>query len=534
MKTLAWGKALKVFTTFKKEALMSHHSKPIVLCILDGWGYSPNHNHNAIAAAKLPTWKRLMDHFPSTLLEASAHNVGLPEGQMGNSEVGHMNIGAGRVILQDLPRIDQAIKDRTFKSIPGYKNFIQKLKQSQGACHMLGLLSPGGVHSHQSHMIAFAKDLTEEGIAIRVHGFLDGRDTPPTSGLEFVKAFLSEVEPHRSLIQIASIGGRYYGMDRDKRWDRVKKAYDAIAFGEAPVFSNPLIYIAQNYAQEIGDEFIFPTIMEDYQGINPGDGLLHMNFRADRVRQLLSAFVMPEFTAFDRRNNPDLSAIAGMTEYSEALNPYCPALFSAIDIQESLGEIVSQHHLKQLRAAETEKYAHVTFFFNGGQEKVFPGEDRLLVPSPQVATYDLKPEMSAYELTEKLIEAQHQNNYDLIVVNYANPDMVGHSGNLEASIKAVETVDDCLAQLCHLIDEKGGLLIITADHGNVEQIHDEETNQPHTAHTLNPVPFVIYGKDAQTLSLHPGQLSDIAPTVLKLMELPQPIAMTGKNLISVA
>lgn len=510
---------------------MLNRPMPVILCILDGWGYCPNRAHNAIAAARLPTWKKLMVHYPYTLLEASAHNVGLPEGQMGNSEVGHMNIGAGRVILQDLPRIDQAIKDRTFKSLPVYKDFIQKLKQSQGTCHILGLLSPGGVHSHQHHMIAFAKDLAEEGILVKIHAFLDGRDTPPTSGLKFVKTFLSEIQPHDSFIKLVSIGGRYYGMDRDKRWDRIEKAYQAIAFGEAPVFSDPLTYITQNYAQDRGDEFILPAIIEGYHGINPGDGLFHMNFRSDRVRQLLSAFVLPEFSAFNRGNVPDLSAIAGMTEYSETLVPYCPALFPPIDIQESLGEIISRHRLKQLRAAETEKYAHVTFFFNGGQEKIFPGEDRLLIPSPQVATYDLKPEMSAREVTEKLIEAHHKNNYDLVVVNYANPDMVGHSGNLEASIKAVETVDECLAQLCQLIDEKGGFLIVTADHGNVEQIYDEEMKQPHTAHTLNPVPFVIYGKDAQNLTLQSGQLSDVAPTILKLMGLPQPKAMTGKSLI---
>lgn len=503
----------------------------VILCILDGWGYCPVASHNAIASAKLPTWERLIKDYPSTLLEASAHHVGLPAGQMGNSEVGHMSIGAGRIILQDLPRIDQAIAEHSFMSIPAYKAFVQKLKKSGGACHMVGLLSPGGVHSHQNHMIAFAKALKEEGIALKVHPFLDGRDTPPHSGLAFLKDFLSRIEANPTSIQLASLGGRYYGMDRDKRWDRVEKAYRAIAHGEGPAFTDPLAYIEQNYAQNTGDEFILPAVASGYRGINKGDGILHMNFRADRVRQLLSAFVLPEFSGFDRGDPLGLSAVAGMAAYSETLDPYCPAFFPPIEIRESLGEIVSQHGLKQLRAAETEKYAHVTFFFNGGQEKTFPGENRLLVPSPQVATYDLKPEMSAYEVTEKLIEAHHKNHYDLSVVNYANPDMVGHSGNLEASIKAVETVDKCLAQLCLLTDEKKGLLIVTADHGNVEQIHDEETDQPHTAHTLNPVPFVIYGERAQGLSLQTGQLSDIAPTILALMGLPQPIVMTGKSLI---
>jgi 2,3-bisphosphoglycerate-independent phosphoglycerate mutase len=322
-------------------------------------------------------------------------------------------------------------------------------------------------------------------------------------------------------------------MDRDNRWDRVEKCYHAIAYRQALRFKNPLEYIEQSYKQGTTDEFILPAINEEYEGIKEEDGLLHMNFRADRVRQLLSAFILPEFTFFNRGTPIKWAAIAGMVEYSDILTPYCPAFFPPLNIQQSLGEIISNEGLKQLRVAETEKYAHVTFFFNGGREESFKGEDRLLIPSPQVPTYDLKPEMSAYEVTEKLIAAHHKNNYDLIVVNYANPDMVGHTGNLEASIKAVEAVDKCLSELSQLIDQKGGFLVVTADHGNVEQVYDETTHQPHTAHTLNPVPLVIYGQQTGRITLEKGKLSDIAPTVLELMGLPRPPAMTGKSLISI-
>ena len=487
---------------------------PVILCILDGWGHCADSAHNAILSAHLPTWERLLKDYPYTLLEASALNVGLPEGQMGNSEVGHMTIGTGRIIYQDLPRIDQAIERQSFKEIPAFREFSEKLKQAQSICHMLGLLSPGGVHSHQSHIAAFAKALAAEGIPVKVHAFLDGRDMPPRSGQECVKSFLSDIQTFSSSIQIASIAGRYYGMDRDNRWERTEKSYRAIAYGDAPRFDDPLAYIEQCYAQDMTDEFIIPAVAGDYQGIQEKDGLLHMNFRADRVRQLLSAFTLPLFQGFERGEPLEFSAIAGMTKYSDDLASHCSIFFPPLTIDESLGEIISLQGFKQLRAAETEKYAHVTFFFNGGLETPFLGEERLLIPSPLVATYDLKPEMSAFELTERLIEAHLKNHYDFIVVNYANADMVGHSGNFEASLKAVETIDQCLSRLCQLTDETDGILAITSDHGNIEQIYDPKTGQAHTAHTLNPVPFLIYGNKARNLSLQPGQLSDVAPTLL--------------------
>ncbi len=510
---------------------MTQRPHPVILCILDGWGHRLEAADNAIAQAHLPTWSRLIEQSPFALLEASAQEVGLPEGQMGNSEVGHMNIGAGRIVLQDLPRIDRSIALQEFQHYPAFQDFVQKLKQSRGSCHLMGLLSSGGVHAHQNHILAFAKALAAHAIPVKIHAFLDGRDTSPRSGKDFVAFFLKEISDY-PLIQLVSLSGRYYAMDRDQRWDRTEKAYRALVEGQAPSFQDPLAYIEENYHQNITDEFILPAIAEGHTGIAEGDGLFHCNFRSDRVRQLLSSLVLPDFTSFDRHGCEPFESVLGMAQYADHLNPYCPALFPPQKIEKSLGEIISKQGLKQLRAAETEKYAHVTFFFNGGQEQVFEGEDRLLVPSPRVATYDLKPEMSAHELTEKLIQAQHDHAYDLIVVNYANADMVGHSGNLEASIKAVETLDACLSQLCELVDKTQGVLLVTADHGNVEQIYDPETKQPHTAHTLNPVPLVIYGLQKSKISLQDGQLCDVASTILDIMGLTQPAEMTGRTLIS--
>jgi 2,3-bisphosphoglycerate-independent phosphoglycerate mutase len=505
-------------------------SRKLVLCILDGWGINPNPNMNGINLAKTPTWQRLLRTYPHSQLQASEEFVGLPEGQMGNSEVGHMSIGSGRVVLQDLPLIDHAIKNHLIPQKEEFKDFIAKIQKSKGRCHVMGLLSPGGVHSHQSHLIEVCRLLTQAGIPVRVHAFLDGRDTPPKSGLGYVTDFLKAIEklPNCSL---ATLGGRYYAMDRDKRWDRLQKAYDSIVHAHGPDFSDPLTFIQTSYTQGITDEFIFPHHLQGYEGIQEGDAIFMVNFRADRVRQLLTAMLIKDFSGFNRSWIPQLSATLGMAEYSEELTPYIPALFKKEEVRNTLGEVVSSHNLKQLRIAETEKYAHVTFFFNGGREELFPQEDRILIPSPKVRTYDLQPEMSAFELTDRVIQAIQEQAYDLIVMNYANTDMVGHTGIPEAILKAVEAVDTCLGRLEKACQENGYALVISADHGNAEEMQDNVTKTPHTAHTCNPVPFIVVQNTQSIKSLKDGSLSDIAPTVLDLMGMPVPPEMTGHSLI---
>ncbi len=509
---------------------MKNDHSPLVLCILDGWGHREESNHNAIAQAKTPNFDRFLKDYPHSLLEASALDVGLPEGQMGNSEVGHMNIGAGRIIMQDLPRIDDALQNNKIVHLAEFQHFVQNVKKGTGTVHLVGLLSPGGVHSHQNHIIALAKNFSNEDLTVQLHLFLDGRDTSPNSGKEYLKHLITEISEIPS-IHIATIGGRYFGMDRDKRWDRVVKAYDVITEAQGLTIADSLAYVQANYDSKITDEFIPPVFLQDYQGMQNGDGLFIANFRADRVRQLLSAFVFPNFQDFKRNKIIQFSAKLGMVEYSEALNSECPALFPAIEIHQSLGEVIANADLKQLRIAETEKYAHVTFFFNGGQEAPFPQEDRILIPSPKVATYDLQPEMAAQELTQKLISALQKTPYDLVVANYANTDMVGHSGDLNASIQAVECVDQCLGELEKIILSMNGTLLITADHGNVEQVYDDNLEEVHTAHTMNPVPFLLINKDLSNASLMNGKLSDIAPTILQILGLPQPESMTGKSLL---
>lgn len=502
-------------------------TKSVVLCILDGWGHRENGPDNAIAHAKTPHWDALLDASAHTLLEASELNVGLPKGQMGNSEVGHMNIGAGRVILQDLPRIDEAIATHTLEQMPPLKDFIQTLKDTGGTCHLLGLLSPGGIHSHDHHIQALASIIASEGVPVAFHAFLDGRDTPPQSAEQYLNSFLN-LTHQQPLITLATLGGRYFGMDRDKRWERVQKAYTTLTEG-IPHTKNALSYLHQNYKDGVTDEFIPPAAIGNYQGMKDGDGLLMAHFRADRARQILTAFLDPNFQGFERPRRVHFSAALGLTEYSETLNTWIKTLFTSASPQDTLGEIISHQGLKQLRIAETEKYAHVTFFFNGGQEDVFPGEDRILIPSPPVATYDLKPEMSAYELTDQLVEAIESQKYALIVVNYANTDMVGHSGNFEATQKAVEAVDTCLGRLKKAVEKTQACLILTADHGNAETMYDDTLHSPHTAHTLNPVPFVLFQGPKD--SLHKGNLSDIAPTILQILGLPQPSLMTGHSLL---
>jgi len=502
-------------------------AKAVVLCILDGWGHRENGPDNAIAHAKTPHWNDLVASSPHTLLEASELNVGLPTGQMGNSEVGHMNIGAGRVFLQDLPRIDEAINNHTLETQPALKDYISQLKKTGGTCHLLGLLSPGGIHSHDRHIKALAAILANQGIPVAVHAFLDGRDTPPKSAEEYLSSFLKFTKEHPG-ITLATIGGRYYGMDRDKRWDRVEKAYETIVEGK-PHANNPLAYLHQSYEKGTTDEFVLPIAIGSYAGMKDGDGLFMANFRADRARQILMALLDPHFDDFERSPQVKFSATLGLTEYSETLNQWMKALFPPSSPKDTLGEVISNDGLKQLRIAETEKYAHVTFFLNGGREDVFPGEDRILIPSPKVATYDLKPEMSAPELTDRLVEAIESQKYALIVVNYANTDMVGHTGNFEAARKAVETVDSCLGRIRDAVEKTSACLIVTADHGNAEIMYDEKLKSPHTAHTLNPVPFVMFNGPETTL--HAGNLSDIAPTILQILDLSIPAVMTGQSLL---
>lgn len=502
--------------------------KPVVLCVLDGWGYRDSSCDNSIALASLPHWKQLWSQYPHTVLDASSGSVGLPEGQMGNSEVGHMTIGSGQVIMQDLPRINSAVQNNALLEYTELRHFIDVLKKTGGACHLLGLLSPGGVHSHMDHLLAISSTIASQSIKVWIHALLDGRDTPPQSALGYMKDFQQKLHPNA---KIATVGGRYYGMDRDKRWERVQKAYDAMVSGAAPRYSSADEAISQSYANSITDEFVIPSVIGAYAGVENNDGFFMGNFRADRARQILEACMLPDFSGFNRIHKPQWSVTLGLVEYAENLLPHVPALFKPQKIHDSLGEIVAKHGLKQLRIAETEKYAHVTFFFNGGRESLFEGEERILIPSPKVATYDLKPEMSALELTERLVQEIGRDYFDLIIVNYANPDMVGHTGNIDASIKAVETVDVCLGKLSQAVRQKGGILVISADHGNVEEMVDSE-GEPLTSHTLNLVPFVVVSDAHQSIKLKPsGTLADIAPTLLSLMGLSQPQSMTGLSLI---
>ena len=503
---------------------------PVVLCILDGWGENHNTAHNAIAAANTPTWDTLMANCPASSLDTSGLAVGLPEGQMGNSEVGHMNIGSGRVVMQNLPRIDQAISDGSLAQHPDLLALVQTLRQKGRTLHILGLLSPGGVHSHQNHIAALANIAASAGVNVEIHAFLDGRDTPPSSALEYLDSFQAAIRGTKH-IRIASVSGRYFAMDRDNRWERVELAYDAVTLGQGLRASTPMQAISNSYTAGRTDEFVTPTVIGNYSGMSDGDGIIMANFRSDRARQILHSLLDPNFTGFKRKRIIHFSKALGMVEYSKELSSFLTTLFKPEALNDILGEVIANAGKKQLRIAETEKYAHVTFFFNGGKEALFTGEDRILVPSPKVATYDLKPEMSAFEVTEKLEEAIAAKKYDLIVVNYANTDMVGHTGFMDAAIKAVEAVDTCLGRLIKAVEAAGGILLITADHGNAEKMLDEDSNEPHTAHTVYPVPFVLFSKQLPQVSLQNGRLCDIAPTVLELMKLPKPASMTGVSLL---
>jgi 2,3-bisphosphoglycerate-independent phosphoglycerate mutase len=500
--------------------------------VLDGWGCREGGADNAIAKARHPNFQRMMDECPHAHLATSGGAVGLPDGQMGNSEVGHTNIGAGRLVMQDLPRIDEAVKDGSLAERPALRQLIGAAQKATRTVHLMGLLSPGGVHSHQDHIAALARILAGEGLKVLVHAFLDGRDTPPQSALGFLESFRESISALPQ-VTIATVSGRYYAMDRDRRWERVAKAYDAIVDATGARFPDAVTAIEDSYANGVNDEFVAPCAIGDYAGIADGDALLFANFRPDRAREISTALLDPDFDGFSRVRVPRFSAAAGMTEYSKALSKLMTALFPPQDVTETIGEVFAERGLKQLRIAETEKYPHVTFFMNGGRETVYPGEDRILVPSPKVATYDLKPEMSAYEVTDKLVGAIASRKYDLIICNYANPDMVGHTGDMKAAIAAVEAVDNCLGRLRAAVEKAGGLLIVTADHGNVEQMRDPSTGAPHTAHTLLDVPIIVVNAQARgrPVSLRNGRLADVAPTLLDLVGIEKPSQMTGESLL---
>ena len=500
-----------------------------MLMILDGYGINKNPKANAIAMANTPVMDKLMKQNPNTIIKTSGLDVGLPEGQMGNSEVGHTNIGAGRIVYQELTRITKSIEDGDFFSIPEFTAAIENCKKYNSKLHIMGLLSDGGVHSHNRHLYALLELAKRKGFEdVYVHCFLDGRDTPPASGESYI-AELEQKMAEKGVGKIASISGRFYAMDRDKRWERVQKAYDALVNGIGEKASSASSAIEESYQKEIFDEFVIPTVIcngeEPVATISQYDSVIFFNFRPDRAREITRALTDKEFNAFETKKL-DLFYVC-FTNYDETIKNVQIA-FKKEELKNTFGEIVSNNGLTQLRIAETEKYAHVTFFFNGGEEKQYKGEDRILVPSPKVETYDLKPEMSAYEVTDKLVEAILSKKYNVIILNYANSDMVGHTGNLDAAIKAVEAVDSCIGRVVEAIEQVEGVLLITADHGNSEQMIDYKTGEPHTAHTTNPVPLVLVGKDAK---LKPGRLADLAPTMLDIMGIEKPREMTGESLI---
>lgn len=507
--------------------------KPVVLIVLDGWGYSEQPEHNAILQAHTPVWDHLWRDYPHLLIRCSGTDVGLPADQMGNSEVGHLNLGAGRVVYQEFTRISRAIKSGSFFTNLTLTDAVDAAVSRGKAVHLLGLLSPGGVHSHEEHIQAMARLAVERGAQkVYMHAFLDGRDTPPKSAASSLRA-MNEVFAQLGRGRIASIVGRYFAMDRDHRWPRVQAAYELITQGQAQhIAPDALSGLEQAYARGETDEFVQATAIvpvgESPVRMEDGDAVIFMNYRSDRARQITRAFIEDDFTGFSRAARPKLSAFVTLTEYNEEF--HVPVAFPPERLRNTFGEYIAQLGLHQLRVAETEKYAHVTFFFNGGAEQPYPGEDRILVPSPNVATYDLKPEMSAVEVTDKLIAAIENGHYDAIICNYANPDMVGHTGNLAAAIKAIETIDGCLGRLVDALQKAGGEMLITADHGNAEQMADDSTGQAHTAHTTNLVPFVYVGRHAEPVN-HAGTLADVAPTLLYIMGLDQPAEMSGRALI---
>ncbi|TEP28707.1 2,3-bisphosphoglycerate-independent phosphoglycerate mutase [Pseudomonas aeruginosa] len=513
---------------------MTATPKPLVLIILDGFGHSESPDYNAIYAAKKPVWDRLLATQPHGLISGSGMDVGLPDGQMGNSEVGHMNLGAGRVVYQDFTRVTKAIRDGEFFENPVIAGAVDKAVAADKAVHILGLLSPGGVHSHEDHLVAMAQMAARRGAGkIYLHAFLDGRDTPPKSAQPSLKR-LDATFAGLGKGRIASIIGRYFAMDRDNRWDRVQAAYELIVDGKAEFTADSSVAALEAaYARGESDEFVKATAVvpagAEAVRVEDGDAVIFMNFRADRARELSRAFVEPAFKEFPREQAPQLAGFVMLTQYAASIP--APCAFPPEPLTNVLGEYLAKHGKTQLRIAETEKYAHVTFFFSGGREEPYEGEERILIPSPKVATYDLQPEMSAPEVTDRIVEAIEQQRYDVIVVNYANGDMVGHTGVFEAAVKAVECLDTCMGRIVEALDKVGGEALITADHGNVEQMEDESTGQAHTAHTCEPVPFVYVGK--RKLSIREGGvLADVAPTMLTLMGLEQPAEMTGRSIVT--
>lgn len=505
---------------------MNKLKAPIALVIMDGWGVGDAADkNNAIAVANTPVIDELMAKYPNSTLQCSGEAVGLPDGQMGNSEVGHTNIGAGRTVYQELTRITKAIREGDFFKNSVFLDVVEHIKKNGGALHLMGLLSDGGVHSHNQHLYALLELAKREGLdKVYVHAFLDGRDVPPSSAADYVQKLADKIK-EIGIGQIATISGRYYAMDRDKRWERVEKAYCAITMAKGAQAADAVEAVKASYADGVTDEFVIPTVIGDYAGMNTGDGAIFFNFRPDRAREMTHALTDTEFDGFVRK---DLKlAFATMTQYEEGMN--VEVAYKPQQLVNTLGQVLEQEGMKQLRIAETEKYAHVTFFFNGGLEEPFKGEERILVPSPKVATYDLQPEMSAVEVTDKVVEQIENKNQDVIILNFANGDMVGHTGVLEAAVKAVETVDACVGRMVEAIRKVGGTICITADHGNAEVMYDETTGGPFTAHTTNVVPFIIVSDEIK--SVKDGALCDIAPTMLKIVGVKIPSEMTGKPLV---
>jgi len=507
--------------------------RPLVLMILDGWGIDERAEGNAILNARTPNFDRFMRQYPNTMLGASGLDVGLPEGQMGNSEVGHLNLGAGRIVYQEFTRISQDIKTGKFFENEKLLEAVRRARDAGKALHLMGLLSDGGVHSHIEHLIALLELCRREGMErVYVHAFLDGRDVPPANAAIYIERLEGELA-RLGFGKIATIAGRYYAMDRDRRWERTKKAYDAIVLGEGLTAKSAMEALEEAYKRGETDEFVVPTVVLDASGkpvttVEEGDSIIFFNFRPDRARQLTYAFCQEDFQGFERKKGFFPVHYVCMTQYDAKLENVHIA-YEPLSMKNIFAEVVSGLGLKQLRIAETEKYAHVTFFFNGGVEKPYPGEDRILIPSPKVATYDLKPEMSAYEVTDTVLKKLEEDLYDVIIMNYANPDMVGHTGVYEAAVKAIEAVDECMGRVVDAVIKKNGTVLVTADHGNAEKMIDYETGEPHTAHTTNPVPFILISD--RKYKLRPGKLADVAPTMLKLLGIEKPEEMTGQPLI---
>ncbi len=504
--------------------------KPLALIIMDGFGLRKETEGNAIAAAKHPNLDRLWETCPHTQIGASGMDVGLPDGQMGNSEVGHTNMGAGRIVYQELTRITKSIEDGEYLSNPALLHAMENAKKPGAALHLMGLLSDGGVHSHIRHLFGLIEMAKKMGVEkVYIHCFMDGRDVPPTSGAEYIEELQKELEK-TGVGKIATVSGRYYAMDRDNRWERVVKAYDAMVNGEGVKAPDPAAMMRQSYADGVTDEFIVPAVVTEGAEVKSGDSVIFFNFRPDRARELTRTLVDPDFAGFERKKGFFPLTYICMTQY-DATMPNVEVAYAPQSLANTFGEYISKNGLTQLRIAETEKYAHVTFFFNGGVEAPYPGEDRALIPSPKVATYDLQPEMSAYLVTDEVVKRIRSGKYDVIILNYANCDMVGHTGVFEAAVKAVEAVDTCLGRTLAAIEEMGGRAFVTADHGNADMMTDEEGN-PFTAHTTNPVPFIAVGFPEGTKLLpHGGRLADIAPTMLQALGLPQPAEMTGRSML---